>query len=342
VTSTYQGLKAALPQAKVILEKSEDVEKVKAAAAAADVAVVVVGYNFIDEGEYTAPAFDSNPTLKSVIPPHNGTKEADAVYDRMMNPQPTEEEVGKDNYGLGAGGDRRSLRLRPEDVEVIKAAAAANPRTVVSIVAAGAVIIEEWKDLPAAIVLSWYAGCEGGLALADLLLGKENFGGRLPFSIPVGEEHLPEYDIDATEITYDRWFGQRLLDRLGVEAAYPLGFGLSYTTFSVSGLEVEKAQEVKDGLQVSVRVVNTGARAGRYVAQVYGVVDVPDWPKRSLLGFQVVSLEAGEEKKVDIPASTRPLQRWKSGSWTMVSGEFGIEVGAYSGDTESARAAATV
>lgn len=337
VTSTYEGLKAALPQAEVVLEKSGDVEKVKAAAAAAEVAVLVVGYNFIDEGEYTAPAFDTNPALKSVLPPHDGTKEADAVYDRLMHPQPTPEDIGKDNYGLGAGGDRKSLRLRPEDVEVIRAATAANPRTVVSIVAAGAVIIEEWKDLPAAIVLSWYAGCEGGHALADLLLGQENFGGRLPFSVPTSEEHLPAYDIDAREIEYDRWFGQRLLDRMGLPAAYPLGFGLSYTTFAVSGLEVQRGQE-KDELQVKVRVANTGSRAGRYVAQVYGMVDVPDWPKRSLLGFEVVSLEAGEEKRIVLPASTRPLQRWNSGSWTMVNGEVEIEVGAYCGDRESVKA----
>ena len=85
---------------------SDDVAKIKAAAAAADVAVVVVGYNFLDEGEYTAPAFDSNPPLQSVIPPHDGTKGADAVYERMISPQATEEEVGKDNYRLGAGGDR--------------------------------------------------------------------------------------------------------------------------------------------------------------------------------------------------------------------------------------------
>lgn len=336
VTSAYEGLAASLPESEVILEPSEDPEKVKAVASEVDVAVVVVGYNFMDEGEYTVPAFEAYPTLKSVIPPHNGTKEADAVYERLMHPRPTEEDAGKDNYGLGAGGDRRSLRLRPGDVEVIRGAAAANPRTIVSIVAAGAVIIEEWKNLPAAIVLSWYSGCEGGHALADLLLGRENFGGRLPFSVPTSEEHLPHYDVDAREIEYDRWFGQRLLDEKGVRAAYPLGFGLSYTTFSVSGLEVEKSG--REALRVRVRVANTGACAGRFVAQAYGVVQVPRWPKRNLLGFQVVALEAGEEKTLDIAASTRPLQRWSGGTWAPVSDTAEIEVGAYSGDEGSVKA----
>lgn len=337
VTSTYQGLKTALPEAGVLLEGSDDVEKAKSAAAAADVAVVVVGYDFVDEGEYTAPALEMNPKLKCVIPQHDGSKEADIVYDRLMDPRPKDEDIGQDNYGLGTGGDRKSLRLRPEDVEIIKAVTAVNPQTIVSIVAAGAVIIEEWKDLPAAIVLSWYSGCEGGHALADLLLGCENFAGRLPFSIPTSEEHLPSYDIDAFEIEYDRWFGQRLLDRMKVPAAYPLGFGLSYTNFAVSDLKIEKPRQRGDELLVRVRVANTGSRAGRHVAQVYGTVQAPDWPARNLLGFDVTALEAGQEKTVEIRASIRPLQRWSGGSWTLVSDTVEIEVGAFSGDTESVK-----
>ncbi|KAJ4308712.1 hypothetical protein N0V84_011940 [Fusarium piperis] len=333
VVSAYQGLKKALPQKKVTLEESEDLEKVKAVAGAADVAVVVVGYNFEDEGEFNVPAFETNPAVRSVIPPSDGSDESKWVFEQWTVPK----EKKKENHAVATGGDRTSLRLRPQDVEVIKAAVEANPRTIVSIVASGAVITEEWKSLPSAIVLSWYSGCEGGHALADLLLGKDNFSGRLPFSIPTTEEHLPSFDKDAAEIEYDRWFGQRLLDRLDVKAAYPLGFGLSYTTFAVSDLEIEKSKENADELLVKVNVSNTGSRAGRYIAQVYGVVEVSDWPKRSLLGFQAVDLEAGEQKKVDIRASIRPLQRWKTGSWELVSKTVSVEVGGSSGDAESVR-----
>ena len=337
VTSTYQGLKTALSKAEVLLEGSDDVDRAKSSAAAADVAVVVVGYDFVDEGEYTAPAMETNPKLKTVIPQHDGSKVADKVYERLMDPRPDIEDIGQDNYGLGTGGDRKSLRLRQEDVEVIKAVTAVNPRTVVSIVAAGAVIIEEWKNLPAAIVLSWYSGCEGGHALVDLILGRDNFSGRLPFSIPTSEEHLPSYDIDALDIEYDRWFGQRLLDRNKVPAAYPLGFGLSYTTFALSSLEVEKSRERDDELVVRVNVENTGSTKGRYVAQVYGTVKVPGWPVRSLLGFQVADVEAGKQGIVELRASTRPLQKWSGGSWALVSDSVEIEVGAFSGDPESAK-----
>lgn len=189
---------------------------------------------------------------------------------------------------------------------------------------------------PAAIIQSWYSGCEGGRALASLLLGRENFSGRLPFSIPTSEAHLPVFDSHAEKITYDRWFGQRLLDRLGVEAAYPLGFGRSYTTFKVSDLSVERGER-PETLSVCVKVANTGSRKSRFVAQVYGLTDVPDWPRRLLLGFQSVDLEAQEERIVDISASTRPLQRWNGGFWKLVSREIGIEVGAYCGDAESVR-----
>jgi hypothetical protein len=186
------------------------------------------------------------------------------------------ENEGKLDTGLevGAGGDRKSLRLRKEDVELIKAVRAANPRTIVSIVAAGAVIVEEWqKDVPA-ILMSWYSGSEGGHGLADVLLGSVDASGKRLFSIPRDESHLPFFDIDAKEITYDRWFGQSLLDKLGEEAAFPLGFGLSYSTFAVSDLRIETCRQ--ESLIIHVNVENTGSRSGRYVAQAYGRARVPD------------------------------------------------------------------
>ena len=92
---------------------------------------------------------------------------------------------------------------------------------------------------------------------------------RLPFSIPADEAHLPAFDRNATAITYDRWYGQRLLDRLGVPAAYPLGFGLSYTTFDFNDAAAE--QDGPEVLRVSTTVRNTGDRDGWHVVQVYGV-----------------------------------------------------------------------
>jgi beta-glucosidase len=88
--------------------------------------------------------------------------------------------------------------------------------------------MERWRHTVPGIVILWYPGMEGGHALADILLGHEAPTGRLPFAIPTSAEHLPPFDAQATSIEYGALHGQRLLDELGVEAAYPFGFGLSY------------------------------------------------------------------------------------------------------------------
>ena len=335
VVSPYQGIAATFPECKVSLEISSDPKKVRQAALDAQIVVVVVGYTFRDEGECTAPAFNGTPGLQSVIPPNDMTKEANSVITRLMTPQPSKAESGSDNYGWGTGGDRSSLGLRAEDVRVIRAATDANVRTIVCVVSGGAVIIEEWKDLPQAIIFSWYSGCEGGNALADLLRGRENFSGRLPFSIPTSEEHLPYFDKNATRLRYDRWFGQRLLDRLQVPAAYPLGYGLSYTKFALEAMEVHTDGDDRENIVVRALVSNEGNRAGRFVAQVYGTVSLDDWPKRSLLGFSGVDVDVGGKMIVCVNASLRPMQRWSYGDWKPVSQEIQVEVGAFSGDGSS-------
>ena len=91
-------------------------------------------------------------------------------------------------------------------------------------------IIEAWRARVPAILMLWYPGMEGGHALADVLLGRVNPSGRLPCAFPARAEDLPFFDRDATAITYDRWHGYRKLEREGVAAAFPFGFGLSYTS----------------------------------------------------------------------------------------------------------------
>ncbi|KAH8168509.1 fibronectin type III-like domain-containing protein [Sarocladium implicatum] len=339
VVTPYEGIKAALPDATITLDDSNEVDAAREAAKDTEAAIVIVGYDWRDEGEFTVPAFKTNPPLKGILPPNDGTKEANAIEEILLNETSGEEAIGgegEDNYGLGAGGDRSSLRLNPRDVEIIKAVSAVNKRTIVCIIAAGAVIMEEWDKLPAAILYSWYSGSEGGHALADMLLGRENFVGRLPFSIPRSEANLPFFDRDATQIKYDQWFGQRLLDRDGVEAAYPLGYGLSYTKFETSNLSVTVSED-KEHVQVKVKVKNAGSRDGRYIVQVYGTRTTPDRPQRVLLGFAPVSVAAGAEETAILSVSMRALQIWKDAAWSYPSGEVGIEVSSYSGSADTLR-----
>ena len=236
--SPYDGLRAAFPEAEIRLVQSDDVDEARRAAAESDVAIVVAGYTAADEGEFIGPDSGMTAELLTLFPPI--PQSAAALLGEAFAPE---------NEDHGTGGDRVSLALRPQDEDLIRAVAAANPRTVVAIVAAGAVLTESWRAGVPAVVMMWYAGMEGGHALADVLRGAQNPSGRLPFSIPTSEAHLPSFDREATAITYDHFHGQRLLDRLGVSAAFPHGYGLSYTSYEVRRAEVRPTE---DGSRVRV------------------------------------------------------------------------------------------
>jgi hypothetical protein len=193
------------------------------------------------------------------------------------------------------------------------------------------VITEEWRDAVPAVLLSWYSGTQGGHALADVLLGQVDASGRLPFSIPTSEEHLPFFDRTLSRITYDKWFGQRLLDRDGHAPAFPLGFGLSYSDFALADLAVDNL--VGDAFEAALTVTNTGERAGRHVVQLYGCVDAGDhFPSRVLLGFDTVALAAGASARLHLTGSTRPLQRWTERGFKSAASSVVIQAAAFAGD----------
>jgi beta-glucosidase len=236
----------------------------------------------------------------------------------------------------------RSVAVPGGVVETLDAAAdgrghhprvvAANPRTVVAVRAAGAVLVEGWRESVPAVLMARYSGMEGGNALADVLLGTVDATGRLPFSIPTDEAHLPAFDRDATAFTYDRWYGQRLPDRLGVPAAYPLGFGLSYTTFELDGATAQR--NGPESLLVRTAIRNSGDRDGRHVVQVYGVrLDGDRAGERALLGFAPVRIQAGGSHDVTVSASLRPLGRWNPDTRQIriPGGPIRIEVAAWCG-----------
>jgi beta-glucosidase len=304
----------------------DDPAAAAAAARESDVAVVVAGYTAADEGEYVGSEIFTDPTLLALYPPVEGSGAGRELLNRASSHHVNV--VGSE----ASGGDRASLRLRPVDAQIIRAVAEANPRTVVAVVTAGAVIVEEWRDAVPAVLFAWYSGSEGGRALADVLLGDVDATGRLPFSIPAAEEHLPFFDRNATAIAYDKWFGQRLLDRNGHAAAFPLGFGLSYTTFDIAELAVGEVEG--DAFTAAVTVANTGARLGRHVVQLYarpiGAGD--DFPTRVLVGFAPVELQPGTAERVTVRGSVRPLQRWTSSGFVPAAATAVIEASTYAGD----------
>jgi beta-glucosidase len=319
VTTAFHGLSAALPGVRVKRATEDGAQAAAEAARDAGAAIVVVGYTAADEGEYVGDDATADPALLALYPP------APSAGDPSM----------ANGVMVGAmGGDRASLRLLPGDVELIRAVAAVNPRTVVVIVTAGAVITEEWRSSVPAVLIGWYGGVSGGQALADVLLGECDASGRLPYSIPADESHLPFFDREATSIVYDKWFGQRLLDRDGVEAAFPLGFGLSYTSFAISSVSVSAVAD--ESFTATVDVSNTGSRDGRHVVQLYGVVSADDFPRRVLLGFAPVSLAADSSATITVRGSVRPLLRWTGYGFTPAATEVVVEAAAYSGDPAAA------
>ncbi|MEV4617713.1 glycoside hydrolase family 3 C-terminal domain-containing protein [Asanoa sp. NPDC049573] len=295
------GLREALPHASVT-HATDPVS-----AASADVAVVVVGMGPADEGERItndnpdAFAFLGFPfTLRPV-------RRLAALVARWGAAR------------LSPGGDRRSLTLHREDEELITAVAAANPRTVVVVIGGSAIIMTAWQHRVPAILLAWYPGMAGGRAIGDILTGAAEPGGRLPVAIPTHADHLPSFDPDARRIEYDAWWGQRKLDRDGHRAAYPFGFGLGYTTFALTLLS--HLDDV-----ATVRVRNTGARAGSTVVQIYAVAEaVP-----RLVGFRRVALAPDEEADVDVALDLTPTRErdpatraWsrRPGHWHLVAAE---------------------
>lgn len=219
VVTPLQGLRAALEPHGVEVVADADPRTAARTAAAADVAIVIAGYTAEDEGEGFGgefPPAEVRPLLPEVRPDQAGALQAALAR------------LSADESPVGRGGDRRSLTLRDEDEELILAVARANPRTVVALECGSAVIMERWRREVPAILMLWYPGMEGGRALADIVLGDASPSGRLPFAVPTDAAHLPSFDPDAKSATYGPLHGQRLLDHLGVPAAFPFGHGLGY------------------------------------------------------------------------------------------------------------------
>lgn len=332
VVTPLDGLRVALPGA-VVVHSDRDASIVEDA----DAVVVVVGYTFADEGEFidasgTAALMGTHfpemtdadrAAIAEVAPPRDvrAAPAAPVTPVGTGEPDPNLLEAG----GFAAGGDRRQLTLSSDDVALITAAAARHPRVVVVMMGGSASVIEAWRHHVPSIVQLWYPGVEGGHALADVLLGRANPSGRLPFSIPTDEAHLPHWDPDAETELYDLWHGHWKLARDGHPAAFPFGFGLSYTRFSVDAIECESDPEAAaPPPHVVVTVSNIGDRDGDTVVQVYGGVPSSRFerPERRLVGFQRVSLTAGETRRVDVPIDVRQLDVRVGATWVREGGRY--------------------
>jgi len=290
VVTPLDGLRAALAdRCKVLFDDGSDPTRAVALAAGCDAAIVVVGYTHADEGEFVAPGGDS---VKKAFP-RPGLRDLPHLLRIMIKSRK------RRTGGFAPGGDRTLLTLHPEDESLILAVAQANPRTAVAVMSGSTVLMEAWRERAAAILMLWYPGQEGGHAFADVLTGRVNPSGRLPFVVPTDAAHLPYFDKDATSMVYDLWHGYRKLDRDGHTPAFPYGFGLSYTSFAYRNFTAMREGDV---LKLKLSVANTGAHDGDDVVQIYAraLNSQVERAVRELKAFTRVSVAAGASTDVSI------------------------------------------
>jgi len=327
VVTPLEGIRSYLGDSVEVVHCDEtDLERARQLAVEADCVVIVAGNDFNDEGEYIVMGdivAGENPIVTGTR--NQGMPVKAWLLKKMMARMFGSWETAE---GEAVGGDRRSLSLRSSEIRMIQEIGQVNPNTVVILVGGSAIMTTEWDDEVPAILYAWYAGMEGGAAIARVLFGDVSPSGKLPFTIPASEDDLAYFSSTDLEIEYDRYHGYTLLENNGVAPAYPFGHGLSYTSFAFDDLRLAAAG---DGLQATIRVTNSGATKGAEVVQLY--VGAPDSgvdrASKLLKGFQKVWLEPGESRDVTIEVDTAELSYFdeSTGDWAFESGTYRVFVG---------------
>ncbi len=260
----------------------------------------------------------------------NAVKKSDvAVLCMGLSPRLEGEEMKVNAKGF-SGGDRVTLGLPEVQENLIKKIAALEKPIVLVLINGSALSIDwEKKNIPA-IIEAWYGGQAAGTAIADVLFGKFNPGGKLPVTVYTSANELPPFtDYNMKERTY-RYFNGPVL--------YPFGYGLSYSTFSFKNLRLSKSSIQENGTsKLSVDVTNTGKCKGDEVVELYakGRGLNEGGAIKSLKGFERVKLKPGETKTVDFEINNQTLQRYKDGDgWEVDSGTHTLFVGSSSSDKD--------
>ena len=302
VITPLDGLRQMLGDDAILTGDESDLRAARAAADAADAVVVIVGYTAAEEGEFIPGGL----TL--------GTDGAERA---------------------SIGGDRIDLGLPQDQVALIVAAAASGKPVIVVIVAGSAVLVEPWREKASAILQTFYAGMEGGTALAHLLFGDVSPSGRLPFTVARDAVDYPYFDRDADQINYGYWHGYAKFEAEALTPRYPFGHGLSYAKFRYRSLA---ARRVGDEIKVSVAVRNDGLRSADHVVHCY--VGFPGTisprARKTLAGFTRTSLATGETRIVHmtIKLSELAYRDPTTHSWRLEPGAHQIIVASSATDTD--------
>jgi beta-glucosidase len=294
VVTPLDGLTAALGADRLLMGDEADLAAAAVACAGADAVLVIAGLTAEEEGEFIPGGLTLGQEEQPELPPEIANAMAES---RKRRPR-------------SIGGDRADLALPAGQRALIETAIASGRPVIVWIIAGSAVTVEGWHDRVAAIVQGFYAGQQGGTALARLLTGQVSPSGRLPFSVAADPTHYPHFGIDAQRIRYDHWHGYAKLLRDGRRARFPFGHGLSYAAFETRLLRMVRTA---DTLLAQVAVSNHGTMAADHVALLWaeapGKVQ-PCWP-RKLAGFaRTDAMAPGSTRIIDIAVPLSRL-RWR-------------------------------
>ncbi len=243
--------------------------------------------------------------------------------------------------GSESEGADRTFSLPPGQDQLIQEIAAVNKNTIVALTSGGNVAMNAWLDRVPALIEMWYPGQEGGRALAEVLFGEVNPSGRLPVTFERRWEDNPVYDsyypaTGTNRVVYKEgvFVGYRGYEKTGMKPQFPFGYGLSYTTFKYSNLDIKTSangDSTNPRYEVSFNIKNTGSSEGADVAQVYVGDKHAKLPRpiKELKGFTKVSLRAGETKRVTVTLDGRALSYYDANGkqWRADPGDFEVLVG---------------
>ncbi|MBQ7957029.1 MAG: glycoside hydrolase family 3 C-terminal domain-containing protein [Clostridia bacterium] len=290
----FEGMKNRFGEENVLLYNGCDTKKAKEVSSQCEYIVVCVGSDWLQEGEFLVNMGNVKKKPK------------------------------------GSGGDRVDLRIPEEDVNLIKELSKLGKKLIVNIMGGSAYVIKEWIDCADSIVMSFYSGIEGGNALADVLSGDVNPGGKLPFTIAENEKDYPSFlhiGSEEKNIDYGYYHGYTLFDKKNIKPHFAFGYGLSYTDFEVENpvCEVEGNE-----ITVCADVVNKGDFCGDEVIQVYvsSKNTETDRPVKLLKGFKRVKVEKGGKVTAEIKVETDDIRFYnpENGEWSLDK-EYEIFVG---------------
>ncbi|MDA3816704.1 MAG: glycoside hydrolase family 3 C-terminal domain-containing protein, partial [Prolixibacteraceae bacterium] len=288
---------------------------------------------FKKEGNWRTPAINT-PDPELIAEAVDAAKKSDVAIIFGGNTREIETETK----------DRKSLDLPFGQDELIKAIAAANPKTIVVIIAGGAVNLHLANKVSPSILYGWFNGSEAGNAIADILFGDINPSGKLPFTIPAQLSDVGAHSYDSLSypgldgrVVYKEGIlvGYRWFEKQNIKPAYPFGHGLSYTNFEYSEPILNQSSFRKDDeINISIKLRNTGEVSGKEVVQTYiGKVNSEVLrPIKELKAFKKVDIDAGSEKIVNMSINANDLAYYNEDKmkWVVETGTYILHIGSSS------------